>query len=103
MLATRCEGWANVFLEAAACGLPIVTTRVGGNAEVTHADWLGRLVELGDGDALRDAIADALKARWDHEAIIAYARENRWEMRISTLVRRLQEATHAEHPGSTDP
>ncbi|WP_024328381.1 glycosyltransferase [Thioalkalivibrio sp. ALR17-21] len=103
VLATRFEGWANVFLEAAACGLPTVTTRVGGNAEVIHADWLGHLVELGDGDALRDAIADALEARWDHEAIIAYARENRWEMRIPALVRRLHEATHAERPGSTDP
>ena len=92
VLATRFEGWANVFLEAAACGLPTVTTRVGGNAEVIHADWLGRLVELGDGDALRKAISEALQTQWDRAAIIAYARENRWEKRIPVLVEALQMA-----------
>ena len=41
VLATSNEGWANVFLEAMACGLPIVTTDVGGNAEVVADSSLG--------------------------------------------------------------
>ncbi|NBC48491.1 MAG: glycosyltransferase [Gammaproteobacteria bacterium] len=90
VLPTRFEGWANVFLEAAACGLPSVTTRVGGNAEVICRDTLGRLVEYGDDDALRDAIIEALETDWDRAVIIAYARDNAWEQRIPRLVAELQ-------------
>ena len=45
VLATGNEGWANVFLEAMACGLPIVTTDVGGNSEVVNNSELG-IIEL---------------------------------------------------------
>src|SRR5690606_41054153 len=37
VLATAYEGWANVFLEALACGLPVVTTRVGGKPQVIES------------------------------------------------------------------
>lgn len=86
VLATRFEGWANVFLEASACGLPIVTTRVGGNAEVVASAEVGRLVPFGDADALRDAIAGALATQWDRGAILAHARANAWQTRIPQLV-----------------
>ncbi len=86
VLATRFEGWANVFLEASACGLPIVTTNVGGNAEVVSSEQVGLLVPYGDHDALRDAILDALSRGWDREAILSHARANAWETRIPQLV-----------------
>lgn len=90
VLATRFEGWANVFLEASACGLPIVTTRVGGNAEVVSSEKVGLLVPYGDHAALRDAIAEALVRDWDREAILAHARANAWETRIPELVAALE-------------
>jgi len=86
VLATSNEGWANVLLEAMACGLPVVTTEVGGNAEVVSSGALGTLVPFGDGDALRAAIAAALGKRWDREAIIAHARANAWDGRVACLV-----------------
>ncbi|MFP4246979.1 MAG: glycosyltransferase [Halochromatium sp.] len=95
VLPTRFEGWANVFLEAAACGLPSVTTRVGGNAEVICSETLGRLIDYGDDEALREAIIEALDTDWDRAAIIAYARDNAWEQRIPRLVAEF-ERIHAQ-------
>lgn len=86
VLATRNEGWANVFLEAMACGLPIVTTDVGGNAEVVNRGELGRLVPFGDQQALGTAMDYALRNNWNREKIIDYARENSWDRRITILV-----------------
>lgn len=86
VLATSYEGWANVFLEAMACGLPIVTTRVGGNAEVINSPALGTLVEFGDRAALTAALDDALSRAWDRERIVDYARANSWDRRIPQLL-----------------
>ena len=85
-LSTRNEGWANVFLEAMACGLPVVTTDVGGNAEVVCRDELGIVVPFGDAAALRQALEAALGRNWDREAIVAYARANQWDARVARIV-----------------
>jgi teichuronic acid biosynthesis glycosyltransferase TuaC len=86
VLATANEGWANVFLEAMACGLPVVTTDVGGNREVVCRPELGHVVPFGDAAALQAALAEALGRDWDRQRILAYARENTWERRIGVLV-----------------
>lgn len=85
VLSTRNEGWANVFLEAMACGLPVVTTKVGGNAEVVAHPFVGNLVAFNDAAALQQAIEDALNKQWDVATIIAYAKENSWDKRVSIL------------------
>lgn len=85
-LATRNEGWANVLLEAMACGLPVVTTDVGGNREVVCNQELGTVVPFGDADALHKALGDALRKKWDQGTIVAYARDNDWARRIVVLV-----------------
>jgi teichuronic acid biosynthesis glycosyltransferase TuaC len=85
VLATSNEGWANVFLEAMACGLPVVTTDVGGNAEVVTDAKLGSLVPFGQQERLSQAIADALGREWDRDAIAAYAKGNSWERSVRTL------------------
>lgn len=87
VLATRYEGWANVFLEAMACGLPVVTTRVGGNAEVVCRDDVGSLVPFDDQAALTAAIDAALNRRWDRDTILRYAEDNTWDQRIELLIR----------------
>jgi glycosyltransferase involved in cell wall biosynthesis len=86
VLPTRNEGWANVLLEAMACGRPVVATDVGGNAEVICMPSLGRTVPFGDAAALQQAIEQALTATWDAAAIRAYAERNTWEQRVEVLV-----------------
>lgn len=87
VLATRNEGWANVFLEAMACGLPVVTTDVGGNAEVVCQEALGSIVRYGDAAALHRSLDAALARDWDRAAILEYARANQWDRRVAQLLR----------------
>jgi len=86
VLATSNEGWANVLLEAMACGLPVVTTGVGGNAEVVNDAGLGTIVPFGDPRALESALAEALGTPWDRKKIIGYAEANSWDQRVSVLL-----------------
>lgn len=86
VLASSNEGWANVILEAMACGLPVVATDVGGNREVIAHDGLGRIVPFGDAEALTRALDKALSYPWDRARIRAYAEANDWSQRIAQLL-----------------
>lgn len=96
VLATRNEGWANVFLEAMACGLPVVTTDVGGNAEVVADSRLGILVPFGHRQALAGAIAEALRREWNREWIVSHAGRHGWERRVEVLARELDAVVAAQ-------
>lgn len=98
VLATRNEGWANVFLEAMACGLPVIATDVGGNREVVCRPELGTIVPFGDKEALTLALADALTRDWPRQSIRDYAADNAWDRRVDILLeefRRLAPAGEA--------
>jgi glycosyltransferase involved in cell wall biosynthesis len=90
VLATSNEGWANVFLEAMACGLPVVTTDVGGNTEVVCGPSLGTVVPFGKPAALQQAIAEALRRHWDRAVIRAHAEANNWAGRVQILLEELR-------------
>lgn len=85
VLSTRNEGWANVLLEALACGLPVVATDVGGNQEVVCSPALGEIVPFDDEAALADALRRALREPWDRIALRAYAEANTWDRRTDDL------------------
>lgn len=99
VLATRNEGWANVFLEAMACGLPVVTTSVGGNAEVVSRPDLGILVPFGDEAALTAAMLAALARVWDRNLIRQFAQANIWDRRVDVLEAEFRALCRAHAPG----
>jgi glycosyltransferase involved in cell wall biosynthesis len=60
VLPSRNEGLSNSLLEAMACGLPVISTRVSGSQEIFAAADVGELVENGDTDALANAMVAML-------------------------------------------
>lgn len=80
LLASSREGWANVLLEAMACGTPVVATAVGGSPEVVADAAAGILVEQRSGPAFAAAIRQLLEAQLDRGAVRAYAQTFGWPL-----------------------
>lgn len=75
-LASRTEGMSLTLLEAAAAGVPVVATRVGGNPEVVREGETGLLVPAGEPARLADALlALAGKDEADRVAMGARGRD----------------------------
>jgi teichuronic acid biosynthesis glycosyltransferase TuaC len=94
-LATRSEGWANVLLESLACGVPVVSTRVGGNPEIITHPGLGTLVPANDDAALVSALRDALQRDGDRPALLAHARAHSWDSAVSAVLEEFRAMTGA--------
>ena len=60
-LLSHSEGFSNALLEAMACGVPSVVTRVGGNPEAIHDGENGFLVPVGDDAAAAERLLFLLR------------------------------------------
>jgi glycosyltransferase involved in cell wall biosynthesis len=72
VLPSRSEGFSNALIEAMASSLPVIATRVGGNAEAVQDGVTGLLVPTEDPDslakALRELLSDSERSRAMGEA-----------------------------------
>lgn len=90
--ASHSEGLSNALIEAAASGLPIVATRVGGNPEIVSHDINGLLVDSENVDSLYAALQ---RLHDEPDLIPRYGQQARRkavnEFSINSMVTRLQD------------
>jgi glycosyltransferase involved in cell wall biosynthesis len=93
VLPTASEGLANAWVEALACGTPVVTTPIPGALELITDPTSGRLVPR-DASAIAAAVQDLLAAPPAPEAVSAAVAGFSWDANAEALVahwRRLAE------------
>lgn len=79
ILASSREGWANVLLEAMACGTPVVASNIPGNPEVVRNREAGLIVTRNTAECFAATILDLHADRPSREATRRYAEDFGWE------------------------
>lgn len=79
VLASSREGWANVLLEAMACGTPVIASAVWGTPEVVAAPEAGVLMPSLDADGVVAAALQLFAQLPSREATRRYAEAFGWE------------------------
>lgn len=83
------EGLANAWVEALACGTPVVTCDVGGARELIEEPLCGALVER-DVEAIAAALRDILEHPRDRHEIASSVAHLSWEANAEALARHYQ-------------
>ncbi len=79
ILASSREGWANVLLEAMACGAPVIATNVWGTPEVVGSPDAGLLLAERSVQAIVDGVGKLMASPPDRAATRRYAEGFSWD------------------------
>jgi teichuronic acid biosynthesis glycosyltransferase TuaC len=79
VLASSREGWANVLLEAMACGTPVIASNIWGNPEVVRSAAAGLITASNTGEGIVTAARQLFADPPDRAATRAYAEQFSWE------------------------
>ena len=91
------EGWANVLLEAMACGTPVIATDIWGTSEVVSTEAAGRLMERRDARALADAWQDLMSSMPARPTTRQYAEGFSWDATTQGQRQLFEDVIHAGH------
>ena len=97
------EGCPNVVLEAMACGIPVLASRIGGVPELVNDQKLGILFKAGDAKQIASAIERSLEYQWDRSFLVERVRNQSWDDVVSrlykhceTLIKEKEEVNHGK-------
>ena len=87
VLASSREGWANVLLEAMACGTKVIASNIAGNPEVVQAPEAGLIIRENSGNGIAEAAKTVFATPPDRAATRAYAERFGWDETTEGQVR----------------
>ena len=93
VLASSREGWANVLLEAMACGTPVVATDIWGTGEVVATSDAGLLISERTPQAIAQGVKHLFASPPDRAATRAYAEQFTWDPTTEGQMRIFQSLT----------
>lgn len=91
VMPSRGEGFGFVFLEAMACGIPVIASKVDGSRDAVRDGQLGQLVDPDDSAKLKTAIIDALAKKKEVPDGLEYFSYDNFSKRLNGSINTLLE------------